>query len=184
VRTLTTLFKAAAKSDSFVFGVATEMQFPSGVVRLNTSPYTIQINGNNFSGVGALGAVSAVSEESSLTATGINLTLSGIDPTTLGAALNDNPQGRPCSLWVCLFDQNHLLIPDPYPVGVWRMDTMKVAIGNKATITLSAESALTDWERPRLRYYTDGDQQARYPGDKFFEFLAPNIDRTILWGRS
>ncbi len=184
MRTLTQLFAAAAKSKNFIFGVAVEMDFPGGIVYINTSPYVINIGGNNFAGVGALGKVSSVSEESSLTAKGISLTLSGIDPATLGTALNENPQRRPCKMWVCLFDNNHIPIGNPYPVGTWRMDTMSISIGETATITLNAESALADWDRPRVRFYTDGDQQSRYPGDKFYEFLTPNMDKEILWGRT
>jgi len=184
MRTLSNLFKAASKADNFVFGIAAEMDFPSGITRMNTSPYVISINGNNFSGVGSLGKVSSISEEASLTAKGISMTLSGIDPAVVNVALNDNPQGRACKLWVCLFDADHKLINLPYPVGTWRMDTLSIASGKTATITLKAESALADWDRPRVRYYTDGDQQARYPGDLFFEFLAPNLDKEILWGRT
>lgn len=184
MRAITALFKAATKAENFVFGVAVEMNFPSGFSRMNTSPYVIAINGNNFAGTGQLGTVSSVSEESSLTAKGVTLTLSGIDPAMVNIALSENPQGRSCKMWVCLFDANHALIADPYPVGVWRMDTMDVTMDKTATISLKAESVLADWSRPRVRYYTDGDQQSRWQGDVFFDQLAPNLDKEILWGRS
>jgi len=182
MRALTTLFKAASKSENVVFGFAAEMDFPSGFTRLNTSPYVIQINANNFVGVGALGSVGTINEEASLTAKGITLELSGVDPALVATALTENPRGRKCKLWVCLFDADHILINNPYPVGTWTMDTMSISTGDKARIALTAESPLSDWDRPRVRYYTDGDQLSRYPTDKFFEFLAINIDKEIRWG--
>jgi len=183
MRALTALFLAATKSDNVAFGFAAEMDFPSGFTRLNTSPYTIQINGTNFIGVGSMGTVSTVSEEASLTAKGVVLELSGADPALLTTALTDNPRGRKCKLWVCLFDTTtHTLVNAPYPVGAWTMDTITVTTGANAKISLAADSPLSDWDRPRVRYYTDGDQLSRYPTDKFFEFLAVNIDKTIKWG--
>jgi len=183
MRTLSTLFKAAAKTDAFTFGYAAEMDFPSGFTRVNTSPYTIQINANNFMGVGNLGSIGAVEEEATLTAKGITMSLSGIDPALVSTALTENPRGRPCKLWVCLFNNaDHTLINVPYPVGTWRMDTLSVSVGDKAVLTLAAESPLSDWSRSRSRYYTDGDQLSRHPTDLFFEFLAVNIDKEIRWG--
>ena len=183
-RSLSGFFTTASKADNFIFGIAAEMDFSSGPVRLNTSPYDITIDTFPFLGVGNLGTVSAIKEESSLTAHGINLMLSGLDPTLVGIALNDTYQGRTCKLWVCLFDDNHALISAPYPVGIWRMDTLTVDIGDEGRITLAAQSAMAAWNQSKPRYYTDGDQKNRYPGDLFFEYLAPNLGREILWGRS
>jgi len=183
-RTLTTAMKNASQAENFVYGVAAELDFSSGFVRCNTSPYTITIGGNTYAGVGNLGSVSVVEEEATLAAKGVSLQLSGIDPTLLSVALNDNYRNRAAKLWLCLFDSDHQLIADPYPIGTWRMDLMVVERGETATITLTAESPLADWDRPRLRLYTDQDQQSRFPGDKFFEFMPVNQDKEILWGRT
>ena len=181
---LTAAMITASQADNFVFGLAAELDFSSGMVRVNTSPYTLTIDGDSYLGVGDLGKVSPIDEEASLAAKGVSMQLSGVDPTLLSKALDEHYQGRAAKLWVCLFDDDHQLISDPYPIGIWRMDSMDVEHGETGTITLTAESPMADWDRPRVRYYTDQDHQSRYPGDKFFEMMPVNIDKEILWGRT
>jgi len=63
-----------------------------------------------------------------------------------------------------------------------RMDTMNIALGKTATITLTAESRLIDWSRPRIRRYTNADQQERFSADKGFEFVSDTVEIEIVWG--
>ena len=60
-------------------------------------------------------------------------------------------------------------------IGLWLwaglMDTMEVVDGPEPRVALSCESRLVDLERAEVRRYTDADQQAEYPGDRFFEFV-------------
>ena len=57
-----------------------------------------------------------------------------------------------------------------YPNWLW---TVSVAVvdGAEPRISLTCESRLVDLERAEVRRYTDADQQAEYPGDRFFEFV-------------
>lgn len=59
---------------------------------------------------------------------------------------------------------------DPFPLWVGLMDTMEVVDGAEPRVSLSCESRLVDLERAEVRY-TDADQQAEYPGDRFFEYV-------------
>jgi hypothetical protein len=63
------------------------------------------------------------------------------------------------------------------------MDTCDLEIGETATITLTIQNRLADWERPRLRRYTDEDQQSVYDGDLGLQFVAQMAEKTIYWGR-
>jgi hypothetical protein len=53
-----------------------------------------------------------------------------------------------------------------------------------ASVTVRLENRLADWERPRLRRYTDEDQQRAHPGDKGFEFVTSTVDKDIVWPAS
>jgi len=183
MRNLSVLLNTAAKAENVIFGWAVELDFADGFVRLNTTASDQVVGGNTYTGVGDLGTVSPIDEDASLRVTGINLTLSGASSALVTEALSSNYAGRSCRLFLILFDEAHGIIGTPYAVGTWRMDTMSLSMSDgKSAISLRANSILADWDRPRVRYYTDQDQQSRYAGDKFFEFLAPNVDRQINWG--
>ncbi|AWV21498.1 Transcriptional regulator, LacI family [Roseomonas mucosa] len=46
-----------------------------------------------------------------------------------------------------------------------------VVDGAEPRVSLTCEGRLVDLERAEVRRYTDADQQAEYPGDRFFEFV-------------
>ena len=47
----------------------------------------------------------------------------------------------------------------------------EVVDGAEPRVSLACESRLVDLERAEVRRHTDADQQAEYPGDRFFEFV-------------
>ncbi|MGE0270293.1 MAG: hypothetical protein AB7M05_08895 [Alphaproteobacteria bacterium] len=163
--------------------IAAELDFSSGFVRVNSSPYTITIDGQVYLGVGALGKISAVQEGSDQQAYGMTLSLSGIPPELVSIALGEYYQGRSCRVLMALLDEGHTVVSSPIVLWSGRMDTMDIELGETATITLSAESRLVDWERPRIRRYTSEDQRADYPNDKGFEFVPQMVEKELIWGR-
>jgi hypothetical protein len=68
-------------------------------------------------------------------------------------------------------DGEGLPVADPFPLWAGLMDTMEVTDGAEPSVALAYESRLVDLERAEVRRYTDADQQAEYPGDRFFEFV-------------
>ena len=61
---------------------------------------------------------------------------------------------------------------------------MNIDAGETATVSLSVESRLSDWERPRIRRYNNADQQIAYISDKGFEFVPQMVEKELIWGRS
>jgi hypothetical protein len=61
------------------------------------------------------------------------------------------------------------------------MDQMSIDLGETAAVTVRLENRMADWERPRVRRYTDEDQQRAYPGDLGFQFLTATVDKDIVW---
>lgn len=153
-------------------------------VAVCSAPFSLTIDGVTYTGVGHLGAVSAIDEGVEVKPYGIQLTLSGIDPALLSGALTQHYQGRDATVSLVLVDDAHRIIGSAVTLFRGRMDTMDVALGDTATITLSVESRLADWQRPRTRRYTDRDQQAEYPGDLGFEFVPATTEKEITWGFS
>ncbi len=153
-------------------------------VRVNSAPYAIAWDGHDWLGAGLLGGVSPVEEGGALQMYGINLTLSGIPPEYIATALGSHYQGRDCKIWLAPLDAAMQIVADPVLVFSGRLDVMNIELGQTATISVSAESRLTDWQRPRISRYTHEDQKARYPDDKGLEFVAKTAEMEIIWGRA
>lgn len=163
--------------------------FDSGVVRVTSAPFDIAIDtdgdaaAETYVGVGNLGRVGPVQETTELRATNLELELSGIPPELLSIALAEQYQGRQASLWLVLLDSNHAPVGDACLIFKGRMDTMSIERGPQSRIQVAVESNLADLERARTLRFTDADQQAAYPGDKGFSFVAQAVDKQLIWGK-
>ena len=165
-----------------------ELDFPSGFVRVNSSDRIIAFDrggspsqAEDFLGVGRLGSVSAAGESSKLQASGVKLSLSGIPPSHIAAAF-ERAQGRPGRIWMGFLDQDYRLVVDPVLIFSGIIDSTAIDLGDMAKVTLSVENRMIAWERPRIRRYTNEDQQQRFADDKFFEFVNPTVEKELLWG--
>lgn len=159
------------------------MDFASGVVRATDAPFDVTAAGETYLGLGQLGGVSAVSEGAELQAYAVQLTLSGIPAELVSLALLEAYQGRDIRISLLLLDETHQAVGAPVLLFRGRMDTMEIELGATATITLSVQNRLADWDRPRIRRYTHADQKLDYPDDKGFAFIAQMAEKTIYWGR-
>jgi hypothetical protein len=174
---------ANALAASQVRGVVfVEMDFPGGFLRLNNSAQSIAWNGYTWLGIGRLGSIDAVGEGMTLEARSLKFTITGIDSANIATALGQQYQGRACKVWLAPLDEGYAVLPDPVLIFGGRMDTMDVEIGSTATITVSAESRLADWDRPRVRRYNSADQAITDAGDKGFEFVPQMVEKSLRWG--
>lgn len=173
---------AALASENVALLLFVEMDFPTGFLRVNNSGVTIPWSGADWVGLGHFGSIGTVEEGATLEATGLRLTLSGVPSQHIATALGQVYQGRSCKVWVAPLDSNHQVIADPVMIFHGRMDTMDIDLGETSTITVSAESRLADWDRPRVRRYNHEDQQIDYPGDLGFEFVPQMVEKELRWG--
>ncbi len=187
-RSMTAGALTALTAEHAVYGYAVEMDFTSGFVRVNSTPMTLTIDGNSFTGLGDLGDISPLSEGLDLQARGVRLGLSGVPSSMRAIALGEHYQGRSAKIWSCLFDSDHKLIADP--IGPWRykMDTMEIVGQGEdddfSKIILSCADEIAGWRTAKTSRYTDGEQQARHPGDKGLEFVPSMQDFVFIWGRA
>jgi len=183
-RDITSAALTASQAETVRPVLMAELDFSGGYVRANTSPYTLVFETNDYLGVGNLGGIETVSESAGLQALGVRMTLTGIPSSMISIALGEHYQGRSCRIFIGMLDDSHALIADPVEIFTGRIDTMDIETGETATISLAAESRLVDWERPRIRRYTDADLQREYPGDLGLEFVAKMVEKEIIWGRA
>ena len=186
--TLTASQSAAPRPILFV-----QLDLPTGVLRVNSTDRSLFFESdgasplNEFFGVGDLGSVSTVGETFRLQATGVTLSLSGITSTYISSAF-EQAMGRSGKIWLGFFDDNYAVISEPASVFSGKIDNATIAIGDTATVTMQVENRMIAWERPRIRRYSNEDQQQRFAGesptitDKFFEFITQSVDKEIIWG--
>ncbi len=157
-------------------------EFDSGDLLFWTGRGNLPFGGDTYKGLGDLGKISPVEEGLEQKAFGISIAISGVSSTNLSAALDEELMNRIAQVWLGFFDSDYALITSPVLVFRGRLDTMDIKLGKTATVNITAESRLIDWARPRIRRYTNADQQERFPDDKGFEFVSETTDKEILWG--
>jgi hypothetical protein len=159
------------------------LEYASGTQRLCSAPFPITAMGQVFEGVGTLGGVDPVRDQPGQGARPLTLSLSGIDPEAVSAALTENYRGRPGYVWVALLDVQHQVIDEPLLVFKGRMDQQTIRLGDTATIAVTMTSRTADWDRPKGLRFTDAAQKARYPLDQGLAYVAQMADRNVVWGR-
>lgn len=138
---------------------------------------------HEFVGAGAFAQVSQASATGTAAPVEMTFTLSMLDQQALADALSARWRGRECALWVALVHESGGIIGQPLLRFRGRMSRQPIAMGDVSAISVVAVSRATDWRRPLRRYRTNADRQARYPGDRFYEFAAQTAERELTWGR-
>lgn len=148
----------------------------------------ITFDGKTFDGVGSLGGVSAIAEQADGTASGISLSLSGIDPSFTQYLIEQPYRGARVELYLGVLDQGFAQVTAWKRLSIWRLNAVSLAEtasedGEVAvTVTVECEGAFIDQTRARVRRFTDEEQQRRYPGDRFFEYMAAMQEVRLIWG--
>jgi hypothetical protein len=189
-REMTAQAAAAARQEVVRMMLLARLEFDGDPALVTSAPYDVayDLDGDGEAEIWrstfGMGQVSGAEEGLETQAYGLTCKLAGLDAAAISLALQCDPQGRPASFWLAFLDADHQIVPAPVLLFRGRMDVMPITGGKSGEITLSVESRLADWDRVRGGRYTDAEQQARCPGDRFFQFCAAACDKEINWGRS
>jgi len=187
-RNITSAFNTAIKSKDVRPIMAVELDFSDGILKMwnGYGDLTMNAGGSSktFIGQGDLLNISGVEESSTLSMSGITLTLAGIKSSLISTALSANYTNRDGSLYLGLFDASRNVIADVYTIFKGKMDVLNIQEGQETTvITLKLESRLVTFEKPANRMYTLEDQKVDFPNDLGFEFIPDLQDKEIIWGK-
>lgn len=149
--------------------------------------------GKTYWGAGDIGQIEGLEEIRGPVSHNVTFTLSGVpdSPADLLAKaleLSDIVQGRLATVSLQLFD------------GAWQAEGLPIAVyfgvmqpprverqaatettGARRTLKLSTENLFFGRGRPAAGRYTDREQQTRYPNDRFCEYTAQLVSKTIAW---
>ena len=182
-RGLTSDVLAQLSASSLKPFLAMKAEFLEGDVRLWTGYGDISIGSETYTGGGTLLGVSGVEETSEIKATGLNVSLSGVDSSILSIALTANYQNRTFTMYLGMLDEAHQIISNVYQLFQGRMDTISINDSSDTVqFTLTVESRLIDLEKPNETRYTGVEQKRLFAGDLGLDFVADLQDKTINWG--
>lgn len=138
-----------------------------------------------YLGAGDLLSISSIEETVELRASGITLQLSGIGDPLLSKAKTEDYQGRELTVKLGAFSATNTIVTDPIIVFSGFMDTMTIQDdGTTGTIALTVENRLIEFEKARVRRFTDNDQRIDYPNDDGLEYVSQIQEKAIVWGNA
>jgi hypothetical protein len=161
------------------------MVFDSSQLNIWSGVGDLSFDSVTYTGLGDLLSISDIKETSDISATGINVSLSGVKTSLIAIAKDQDYQGRELTVRLGAFNESGSLIADPVIIFSGFMDTMTIAeAGAYSSITIAVENKLVAFERAKVRRYTAEDQKIEYPADKGFEFVTSIVQKEIFWGRA
>jgi hypothetical protein len=158
--------------------------FVSGIVRVWTGFGALTtLDGETWSGLGELGTIEGLTTALDGTAPSGRLTVSGVDAHLLSIAVGetDDFAGRPVAIFLQAF-AGRTLSGNPCAIATRLMTALEVTRSAASrTLSISHETPYTGRNRPAGGFYSDRDQQKRYPGDTFCERTPMLIFQSRRW---
>lgn len=156
--------------------------FDSGATRIWTGAGDVLLDGETYTGAGDLIGYELPQEGNGRRQSGVTLTLSGIDAAWISVALAENYQGRRCEIWAAEMSEAGAVIADPIRLFKGFIDVFTIQeTGDTCTVAVTIERAGIDRRADNSRYDNE-EQQRRFAGDVFFEFLPSLREKEITWG--
>jgi len=184
-RTLTSAMQAVATAEVVRPIVLVQCDFDSGALNLWNGIGNLTVSSVDYVGAGTLLEIGKVSESADLSADGMSLKLSGVTDPLVSKARDEEYQGRELKVLLGAMDSTNSVISSPVIIFSGFMDTMTIQdTADTATITVTVENRLIEFQRNRIRRYTAEDQKIDYPTDKGLEFVAEIAEKEIVWGRT
>lgn len=148
--------------------------------------------GHIWQGTGDLIQIEGLEQALGTAAPKTTFTLSGVDATVVSLARQASARvkDRPCQVYIQFFEiapggDQMPWAPLDAPYAIWSgiMDQMSYAADgpSQRRVTLTAESIWTGRRRPAYGFWTDRDQQSRFPGDRGLEQVVSLVQKTIRW---
>ena len=182
---VTTAFQTALVASVIRPCFFVSIKFATSTLNVWTGLYPIVWGGFTWQGVGTLMNIVGMSEDSSVDAKNITVSLSGIPSDALTGCLTEIQRGNPVQIYFGLFQADGVtLVANPVLAYEGRVDQPTIHDGMKdCTISLNVENPLVDLNRSIWRRYTSADQQLDYPNDLGCDFVANIAELDIYWGR-
>jgi hypothetical protein len=168
-----------------VLDLLVRFDFLSGAMRLWQGFGTLHTNdGNNWEGIGRLGQISDLESAIGGTAPQAKFILSGVDPTILADALDQETEiyGRNCDVYMQFFNEDFTPLDNPYVIWSGLMDTLRITqTVDTCQVEMTAETLFARRSKPPLGVLSDREQQQFFPGDNALTGIPALMSKTSIW---
>jgi len=171
------------------FAYFAEFQFLSATVYVSSLGQTVTWGGHDWLGLGAIGGISPLEENSGTNASALifTLNLAQIEWLTLAIGNTSEYRGRDAKLYFCPLDEQFRLIDTPQVCWRGTMDTMTSSIEgtrgeSTGKISLKCETSAYGLKRKSSLRINAAQQKQKYPTDTGLDYLTDllgNPDSTI-----
>jgi hypothetical protein len=158
-----------------------QLTFKSETVNVWTGIGTITYNGVTWSGIGSLGSVGTITENTTVEAAATSVSLNGIDPALYADCMSDIVTGQPASIWLACMSGSMVLGTILIFKGLIDIPTVSEDTED-ISISLALESKLTNLQRANRKLWTAAEQQRLYPTDSGFNYVPIMVDVANIWG--
>ncbi|MFP5078660.1 hypothetical protein ACLE20_15245 [Rhizobium sp. YIM 134829] len=169
-----------------------EIGFLNGSRRLYNGFGTLRTNdGKLWQGIGNLGSIGGLKQAMNGAAAPLELSVSGVDAGFAAQAKGDraNWYMRPVVIYLQFFANDWQPLDMPFAMAFATM--RQLTIGRQSTeggmvysVTIQAEGPFITRKRARYGFYSDTDQQKRFPGDRGCERTSGIEQHVIIFPRS
>lgn len=181
-RTVGSVAGAALQSNYLRLAFFVQITFLSSTQYVWSGRGAITWNGQTWLGLGDLGSISTITEDSTLTAQGITIGLSGIPTANISEAMTEVQQGLPVMVYLVFADENGQPV-DSITSYAGRLDQPTIDEGtDTASISIAVENRMSDLQRAPFRRLTDQDQRLHFPNDDGFKYVNYLLDWNGAWG--
>lgn len=154
-----------------------------GTIRLDLGLPSPNNGMQDYIGVGQLGEIEGIDEDSDLAPDSYTLSLNGADSTLIAHARSMNHLGREGRIWLGARDLvTGAIVGTPEPLVRGEMDSMTVQGGEEGAIILELVDERTLLQRTAGVLFSHAQQQSRHTGDGFFRQAARAAERTVFLG--
>jgi hypothetical protein len=127
---------------------------------------------------------SAVTESAEVEISNIQLRFSGADQSIISLFLNNNYMNKDVEVYKGFLNDSQGLISDPFTLFKGKIESFSVDEEiNRSTVTISATSHWSDFERVQGRRTNTNSQQIHFDADVGFDYASQAIAE-LKWGRS
>ena len=151
----------------------------------NSFSLTSSVSGSSITYTASpfLVATPTFTEETDLTKTSLNITLSGADTTFISTVLNENIVNDSVDIFRGLLDSNNALIADPILLYSGNIDTFQISESEtESNVTLTVVSHWADFDKKSGRQTNNNSQQRFFNTDVGMDFSSQTV-LDLKWGR-
>jgi len=149
-------------------------------------PLTSSISGSSvtYSASDFILGISNHTEETDITKSSINLTLSGADQTFISTVLNENVVNDSVDIYRGFLNNSNALISDPFLLYRGKIDSFDLAETDTSSIVgIQIVSNWADFEKKNGRKTNNTSQQRFFSSDVGMNFASQTV-QDIKWGRA